>query len=179
LRLFSEAGCLTEEQQQEAVTAVTEYTVALQQALQTAGYYDGEIDGIYGPSTVEAVERLQSANGLPVTGLVDQATEAALKAAVAEAGGEGARQALAHTAAVQSTLKLAGHWTGPVDGVWTPELTEALMAFQTALGVEPTGAVDVATLGALERAIAEGQAATTSTTSSTTAGAESSTTTPP
>ena len=39
-----------------------------------------------------------------------------------------------------------------------PALTEALKDFQTALGVEPTGTVDAATLAALEKAIAEAQA---------------------
>ena len=38
-----------------------------------------------------------------------------------------------------------------------PLLTEALMEFQTALGVEPTGTADAATIAALEKAIAEGQ----------------------
>lgn len=164
LRLFADAGCLTAEQEQQAVAAVTEYTMALQTALHTAGYYDDVIDGVYGPSTVAAVEQLQSAAGLPVTGLVDRATAAQLDAAVLNAGGQAAAQALAHTAAVQSTLKLAGYWTGPVDGEWTPELTEALRDFQTALGVEPTGAVDATTLAALEQAIAEAQDAAGSTT---------------
>ena len=77
LRLFADAGCLASEQQQRAVAAVVDYTTALQGSLQTAGYYDGEIDGIYGPDTVEAVEALQSDHVLPVTGLVDRATAAA------------------------------------------------------------------------------------------------------
>jgi hypothetical protein len=58
------------------------------------------------------------------------------------------------TAALQATLTLAGYWTGPVDGEWTAELTDALEDFQTALGVSPTGAVDAATLSALEETIA-------------------------
>ena len=58
---------------------------------------------------------------------------------------------------MQQTLKLAGFWDGPVDGEWTPELTEALKEFQTELGVKPTGAVDAATIAALEKAIAEAQ----------------------
>ena len=157
LRLFADAGCLTEEQQQEAVSAVADYTAALQTELQLTGFYSGEIDGVYGPLTVDAVEQLQRDNGLTVTGLVDRATAAALDAAVQEVGGQAATQQVASTAAVQSTLKLAGYWTGPVDGQWTPELTDALTAFQTDLGVEPTGAVDAATLSALERAIAEAQ----------------------
>ncbi len=92
LQLFAEAGCLTDEQLQQAVTAVTEYTTALQTALQTVGYYDGKIDGVYGPSTVDAVEELQRANGLPVTGLVDSATEAALSARRCSTSEEQARK---------------------------------------------------------------------------------------
>ena len=43
---------------------------------------------------------------------------------------------------MQTLLKLAGYWPGPIDGVWTPELSAALMAMQTELGVPATGAVD-------------------------------------
>jgi murein L,D-transpeptidase YcbB/YkuD len=170
LRLFADAGCLTDDQQVKAEAAVHDYTASLQTALHTAGYYAGEIDGIYGPSTVKAVEELQKANGLPVTGLVDRATAAALSAAVTAKGGAAATQALAHTAAVQSTLKLAGYWNGPVDGQWSPELTEALKTFQTTLGVPPTGAVDAATLSALQDTIAKAkaQSQTTTTTAPTT-----------
>jgi murein L,D-transpeptidase YcbB/YkuD len=155
LRLFADAGCLTDEQEEQAVAAVADYTTALQKDLRTAGYYDGELDGIYGPETVAAVEQLQTDSNLTVTGFVDRATAAALDAAVLAEGGEAAAADLAHTAAVQSTLKLAGYWPGAVDGKWTPELTEALQTFQEDLGVKPTGAVDAATLSALEEAIAE------------------------
>jgi peptidoglycan hydrolase-like protein with peptidoglycan-binding domain len=86
---------------------------------------------------------------------MDQATTAALQDELSALGGAEADQALAATAAVQQTLKLAGFWDGPVDGTWTPALTDALKAFQTELGVEPTGAVDAATVRALEQAIAE------------------------
>jgi peptidoglycan hydrolase-like protein with peptidoglycan-binding domain len=164
LRLFADAGCLTGEQQKKAVDAVTDYTAALQKDLKTAGYYDGDIDGVYGPLTVDAVERLQKDNDLTITGLVDRATAAALDAAVQKVGGEAATQEVADTAAVQSALKLAGYWPGPVDGQWTPELTDALIALQTDLGVKPTGAVDAGTLSALEKKIAEAQASPASTT---------------
>ena len=167
LRLFNEAGCLTDEQQQKAATAVQEYTVALQTALRTAGYYTADIDGIYGPTTAEAVQKLQSAHGLTPTGWVDRSTAAALDAELLAKSGAVTTEVLTHTAAVQSTLKLAGYWTGPIDGQWTPELTEALQNLQTALGVPATGAVDAATLAALEQTIAQGKAAATSTTTTT------------
>ena len=158
LRLFADAGCLTDEQAVQAEAAVRDYTTALQQSLLDAGYYDGEVDGVYGPATVDAIEALQQAHGLPITGTVDKATAAALQSDLAAKGGAIAQEAVASTAAVQQTLKLAGFWDGPVDGEWTPALTEALKDFQTELGVKPTGTVDAATVAALEKAIAEGQA---------------------
>jgi peptidoglycan hydrolase-like protein with peptidoglycan-binding domain len=161
LRLFAEAGCLTDEQQQEAEAAVREYTTSLQQALVDAGYYKAEVDGVYGPATVDAVKALQQAHGLPVTGTVDKATEAALHAELQKVGGAAAQEAVASTAAVQQTLKLAGFWDGPVDGAWTPALTEALKEFQKELGVTPTGSVDAATVAALEKAIASAEASAT------------------
>ncbi len=163
LRLFADAGCLTDEQQGQAEAAVRAYTTALQQSLSDAGFYDGAVDGVYGPATVDAVEALQKTHGLPVTGTVDKATAAALQSDLAAKGGAVAQAAVASTAAVQQTLKIAGFWDGPVDGQWTPDLTKALKDFQAALGVKPTGTVDAATLAALEKAIAEVGAAASAT----------------
>jgi peptidoglycan hydrolase-like protein with peptidoglycan-binding domain len=111
------------------------------------------VDGVYGPATVAAVQALQKAHDLPETGTVDMATDAALRAELRAEGGAAADEAIAATAAVQQTLKLAGFWTGPVDGTWTAELTESLKSFQAALGVEPTGTVDAATIAAAEQAL--------------------------
>ena len=113
LRLFAEAGRLSDPQAQAAVST---YVTTLQQDLAAAGYYKGEVDGIYGPQTVTAVEDLQKASGLPVTGAVDKATAAALDAKLQALGGAAAQQSTATTAAIQQTLKLAGFWDGPVDG---------------------------------------------------------------
>ena len=157
LRLFSDAGCLTDERQKQAEKAVRDYTTALQKSLRDAGYYDAEVDGVYGPATVDAVIALQKAHGLPNTGTVDKATADALQADLAAKGGATAQQEVASTAAVQQTLKLAGFWDGPVDGKWTPALTEALKKFQKELGVKQTGTVDAATIAALEKAIAKAQ----------------------
>jgi peptidoglycan hydrolase-like protein with peptidoglycan-binding domain len=164
MQLFASAGCLDEAQQQEAVVAVGSYTRTLQAALTTAGYFDGEIDGVYGPETVAAVEQLQTDSDLPVTGLVDRATAAALDEAVAAAGGDAAAAELAHTAALQTVLTITGHWTGPIDGEWSDALTAALQAFQTDLGVEPTGVVDPATIAAAQQALEDARTPDTTTT---------------
>ena len=164
LRLFADAGCLDDDRQAEAVAAVADYTAALQTSLAAAGLFEGSVDGVYGPDTVAAVEQLQEANGLPVTGLVDRATADALEQAVVDAGGAEATEAIAHTAALQSVLALAGYWTGPIDGEWSDALTAALEQFQADLGVPVTGEVDAATLEALQRAIEDGRAPSTPTT---------------
>ena len=165
LRLFADAGCIPEEQQAQAASAVIAYTTAVQQALADAGYYQGAVDGVYGPETVAAVEALQEANGLPVTGTIDKATADALQAQLETVAGADAQGTVAATAAVQQTLTLVGFWDGPVDGVWTPELTEALIELQIELGVEPTGTVDAATVTAFQEAIASLQQPASSPTS--------------
>jgi peptidoglycan hydrolase-like protein with peptidoglycan-binding domain len=179
LRLFADAGCFADDEQREqAVTAVATYTTALQTSLTEAGYYDGEVDGVYGPGTVDAVEQVQADKGLPTTGLVDRATAVALEEAVVAAGGDSATKAIAHTAALQTMLSLAGYWTGPIDGEWSDALSVAVRSLQSDLGVEVAGVVDAATLAAMQDAIEE--AATppaTSTTSTSTPTAPASTTT--
>ncbi|MEV6304339.1 peptidoglycan-binding domain-containing protein [Actinoplanes sp. NPDC051861] len=151
LALLAEGGCLSEDQLRQA----RDYTLAVQKSLAEAGYYKREVDGVYGPDTVAAVQALQRKNGLAETGTVDKATDAALQAELRAKGGAAADEAIASTAAVQQTLKLAGFWTGPVDGQWTDALTEALKEFQAELGVKPTGTVDAATIAALEKALEE------------------------
>jgi predicted lipoprotein with Yx(FWY)xxD motif len=164
LVLLDDADCLTDEQQATAVELVTAYTTALQTDLRTAGYDPGAIDGVYGPSTVAAVEQLQTDSELRVTGFVDEFTARALQERLAAVGQEQATQ----TIQVQTILTLAGYWDGPVDGVWTDELTQALMEFQTALGVEPTGVVDAATIAAFQLALANLQAGAPPTTAAAT-----------
>jgi peptidoglycan hydrolase-like protein with peptidoglycan-binding domain len=164
MKLLSDAGCLSDEQQANAVAQVTAYTTTLQTELQQIGYFDGQIDGIYGPQTVEGVKRLQADSGLPEKGFVDRATASALDAKLAEVGKQAAAAELTNTASVQTVLTLTGFWTGPIDGQWTDEFTAALQAFQTSLGVPATGEVDAATLAAFQQALAAVTGLATSTT---------------
>ena len=96
---------------------------------------------------------------------MDQATALALNKKLEAVNTQAANQAMTQAASVQTLLKLVGYWTGPIDGQWTPALTDAVKKFQTDLGVEPTGAVDAATLAAFEQAVAaKKEAAATTTT---------------
>lgn len=53
------------------------YTIVLeraQRALKEAGFYDGAIDGAYGPNTRQALEAFQADRGIEQSGLPDQVT---------------------------------------------------------------------------------------------------------
>ncbi|MGH8950211.1 MAG: peptidoglycan-binding protein [Acidimicrobiia bacterium] len=145
-RLFADAGCIEDEAL--ASQWVSDYVGSLQTDLAAAGFYTGEIDGLYGPMTIDAVEQLQRDAGLPVTGLVDPATRTALGAALA-------RQTSAEVGALQGILTSTGHYDGPIDGIWSSSVERALKDLQTDLGVPATGVVDTATLRAFEQALAE------------------------
>lgn len=153
VRLFVDAGCLEGDAQAEAAAQqwVSDYVACIQADLRTIGYYEGDVDGLYGPLTVEAVERFQEDNDLPVTGLVDPPTQAGMQL------GLGDRES-AQVGALQAILITTGHYSGPIDGMWSPEVEAALIALQEDLGVPATGVVDATTLRALEDAlVAAGQ----------------------
>ena len=63
----------------------------IQTKLQRWGYYDGEVDGIYGSRTEAAVRTFQRKNGLTVDGVVGRATLRALGMTVSS-GSPGAAQ---------------------------------------------------------------------------------------
>jgi hypothetical protein len=50
-----------------------------QRRLQEAGFAPGPIDGLFGPRTAAALRRYQARYGLPVTGMLDAATQHALR----------------------------------------------------------------------------------------------------
>jgi hypothetical protein len=53
--------------------------VAVQQALAHLGFYHGQIDGLLGPGTREAISRFQAVEKLPITGQADGPTLEALQ----------------------------------------------------------------------------------------------------
>ena len=59
----------------------------IQTKLKRWGYYDGEVDGIYGSATTEAVKYFQRRNGLTADGIAGNATlEPSITAAIKPAG---------------------------------------------------------------------------------------------
>jgi branched-chain amino acid transport system substrate-binding protein len=54
---------------------------------------------------------------------------------------------------VQQALRFLGFYTGPIDGLNSPELTAAIAAFQTSVGLEATGVIDGNTIAALQASL--------------------------
>jgi peptidoglycan hydrolase-like protein with peptidoglycan-binding domain/ABC-type branched-subunit amino acid transport system substrate-binding protein len=132
----------------------------IQIALTELGYYTGPIDGQMNDEFREAIAAFQADNGLEPTGELDAATIAAIQEAL------GDNPILTATIIeVQQLLTELGYYTGPIDGLFSEELSDAIRAFQTDLGVEPTGILDAATLRAIYQAgVTAGQETTTTTT---------------
>jgi peptidoglycan hydrolase-like protein with peptidoglycan-binding domain len=143
-----------EAQRQDAVFASAVFVAQLQQALKVLGYYDGDVTGVYDDATTAAVGALQTDLGLPATGQYDAATDAALRARVGDRLGTIGTGVME----LQQALADRGYYHGPIDGRFSDETVAAIKAFQTDLGVPPTGVIDVATLQAIyARGVATGE----------------------
>jgi hypothetical protein len=57
----------------------TNLAVSVQSELARRGYYQGPIDGVFGPGSRKAIQAFQAAAGLPVTGVIDRKVLKALK----------------------------------------------------------------------------------------------------
>jgi peptidoglycan hydrolase-like protein with peptidoglycan-binding domain len=135
----------------------------VQARLQQLGYYGGPVDGVWGGSTRDAIERFQNTRHLAASGELNQATVTAmgLDPDRLMARGYAARPAppaattapatvdRATTRAVQAQLRRAGLYHGPVDGVWGRNTRLALEDFQRQHGEAVTGEPSHDTLVAL------------------------------
>ena len=107
-----------------------------QRALAKAGRYSGDIDGILGERTRDAIRRYQSDNGLNVTGKPDQALfdhlefVRQIREASAITGSIGPVVDPLSVELVQSGLKRLGYDPGPIDGKMGAKTIEALRSFQ-------------------------------------------------
>lgn len=76
----------TEKSSRSASHAASPQVKQAQQELQSAGLYNGKVDGIDGPETRQAVKSFQQKNNLPQTGKLDQQTMAALQSGSSSSG---------------------------------------------------------------------------------------------
>jgi len=69
-----------------SVNASEDQIKAVQEQLKTAGLYAGDVDGIIGRQTKQALQEFQQQHGLQMTGRLDQQTLAALQSNTGQAG---------------------------------------------------------------------------------------------
>ena len=134
---------------------------AIQDALKAKGYLTGASDGNFGSATASALKGFQRANGLPVTGVADDATRAALldENSVAMTESTGATASLYETLkkgdqgtsvkTLQEKLKALGYLIGAADGKYGAGTETAVKSFQKAAGLTETGTADPETLSAV------------------------------
>ncbi len=135
---------------------------SLQQALIDAGVtVRGGADGIFGPATANALKEFQTSQGLPASGVVDQATADALASPTkpvpsvgspngspdgfAAYGEKGTRVIALQSALVKAGIKVRGG----VDGDFGAGTAVAVMDFQRVQGLSVTGKLSDATASKL------------------------------
>jgi TonB family protein len=113
---FERAAQLGMELAQQHLQVLRDETRQVQERLRSAGYNPGAADGVPGPQTVAALRQYQTAQGLPVTGLLDEATRKALglgSDAAAPQSGERPRFVYQPTPAYPEVARQHG-WEGTV-----------------------------------------------------------------
>ena len=131
---------------------------SLQRRLERAGFTPGPIDGLYGPTTEDAVEVFQSAHGLRVDGIAGPMTLSAQRrpSTVLYPGAGYAGPGSERVRGLQRQLRRDRYRPGPIDGRYGPLTERAVSRFQAAHGLEVDGIAGPRTLGELGR-IAAGQ----------------------
>jgi murein DD-endopeptidase MepM/ murein hydrolase activator NlpD len=125
---------------------------ALQVGLRSHGLYAGPIDGVQGPATTKAVQRLQSRAHIVVDGVVGPKTRRALGRFARHKLGSRLLQLESSgwdVAALQFALAKHGFPSGTFDGIFGPHVDRALRRFQTWTGLTPDGVAGPATVVAL------------------------------
>lgn len=134
----------------------TEKVKTLQTQLKTLGYYNGKIDGSFGPLTDSAVRAFQRAYNLQVDGyfgsesckklnqVVESKTQANTTTTVT--GFDCTKISLkrgskdkANVEKLQTMLKAAGYYTRQIDGDFGKYTEDAVKALQKATGHDPDG----------------------------------------
>lgn len=145
----------------------SESVADLQRQLADLGYYTGEITGVYGAQTQDAVSRFQQDAGLPVDGIAGPMTSEALYQGGAFASeqsynsGGVSQQGVRFNdngdqiVELQRRLSDLGYFNGEFSGVFDYPTEAAVMQFQRDNGLTPDGVVGPNTESALRRPAAE------------------------
>jgi peptidoglycan hydrolase-like protein with peptidoglycan-binding domain len=123
----------------------------LQRQLETAGFFEGSVDGVFDARTKAAVMAFQRARGLEVDGIAGPRTWAALDTR----RGTGLRPVLKRgdcepaVLVLQKVLATHGFEPGSQEGLFCSKTERAVLAFQRTKGLEANGVVGPKTWNAL------------------------------
>lgn len=136
---------------------------AVQQALTTAGYYNGPVDGVAGPQTKAAILAFERESGRAETGQATADLIAAIEVWTEPATDDEAEMGSAEgdtdvsaagdpaVAAVQSALARAAYGPLTADGIFGKQTKDAITRFQLDQGLPVTGSIDQQLLEGLRR----------------------------
>ena len=145
----------------------------MQDKLKERGYYNGDVDGKFGPLTLAAVKAFQKAVGITVDGKPGNKTLTALYDGVS-AINKTNNSELKHTTkptnprtlyygctgsrveSLQRALRLAGFYGGEVDGVYGELTYDAVRRYQSANGLKVDGMAGTKTINSLNGATGVG-----------------------
>ena len=141
----------------------------VQETLRELNFYGGDVDGLFGPNTREAIEAYQAKMGMAVTGAVDDSLldqlgtgsvtpavlpspaprEKVAEPAVATTSDDAAAKPASlirdeRIAKVQAGLKEFGNDAIEIDGLMGARTTAAIKEFQSLFGLKVTGEADQA-----------------------------------
>ncbi|WP_413165297.1 peptidoglycan-binding domain-containing protein [Capilliphycus salinus ALCB114379] len=131
--------------------------IQLQKRLHKIGYFNWKITGYYGSLTENAVREFQAANGLEVDGIAGNKTLAALGLSeaittqisppprVMKLGSSGSK-----VIELQQYLQVLGYYNEAITGYYDLLTREAVIRFQTDVGLTPDGIVGPLTQAAIE-----------------------------
>lgn len=136
------------------------HVAQIQHLLREQGYYEGQIDGAWGPDTARAANTFREAKGLEASDGLDidllrtlnQLRSDVPKVAAAAAShtmGAPLQAGPVAIRALQRELGKQGHEAGAIDGVWGDNTRQALRDFQQQHDLETTGTLTLPTLAAL------------------------------
>jgi peptidoglycan hydrolase-like protein with peptidoglycan-binding domain len=118
----------------------------LQRLLNQLNYDAGQVDGIFGSRTAEAVKRFQQQMSLTVDGIVGPKTWQALYNQTSH--GSTSNQPLLRRGfqgdavrKLQGALKASGDYSGQIDGDFGPNTEAAVKSFQNRVGLVVDGVV--------------------------------------
>lgn len=117
--------------------SATATTYRVQLDLKALGLFDGQVDGIAGEETQNALKAFQTQQGIPADGEFGPQTDALLTPLLI------ADQA--YVEELQETLTEIGVYTGPIDGDYGNGTKAAVSKVQASCELEETGIIDITT----------------------------------